>query len=139
MFSLNTHFAIATHVLTALALHDEPVTSALLADSVQTNPAFLRTVIGRLTEAGLVQTRRGAGGGALLARPARSITLLDVFRATEGHLQVPRHDCSGAECAVADAVPTALADLERRLDAAAATELSATTIADIAGQVVLDH
>ncbi len=84
------------------------MTSSRLADSVGTNPAFLRAVIGRLREAELVVTRLGAGGGALLARPAHAVTLLDVYRATESHPSVCTHTCSGNGCAVADTVPRVL-------------------------------
>ena len=76
----NSHFALATHALAALAIKDDClVTSSMLAMSVGTNPAFLRMVLGRLKKAGLVELKLGKGGGSKLARPAASITLLDVL------------------------------------------------------------
>lgn len=42
---------------------------------------FARRIITELSTAGLVVTQRGSGGGARLARPARSITVLDVVSA----------------------------------------------------------
>jgi Rrf2 family protein len=42
---------------------------------------FARRIITELSAAGLVITQRGSGGGARLARPARSITVLDVVSA----------------------------------------------------------
>ena len=67
----NSHFALATHVLTVLAVNEDRVlTSTQLAGSVNTNPAFLRTLLGRLRAAGLIAVSLGKGGGARLARPA---------------------------------------------------------------------
>ncbi|MBX2798210.1 MAG: Rrf2 family transcriptional regulator [Myxococcales bacterium] len=135
MITGNTHFALATHILTALAVNDVPLTSARLAESVGTNPAFLRALIGRLRDAALVQTRLGAGGGTLLARDAASITLLDVYRATEGRASLTTHDCDGQTCAVAMAVPEVLRELEDRLDAVMAAELEQITILSLAQRV----
>lgn len=45
---------------------------------------FLAKVVGRLVEAGLLETRRGVAGGASLARDAGDITVLDVVEAVEG-------------------------------------------------------
>lgn len=45
---------------------------------------YLSKMIHELAGKGLVETRRGAGGGVLLARPAGEITLIDVARAVTG-------------------------------------------------------
>jgi len=45
----------------------------------------LTKVIRNLARAGFVTTRRGAGGGFHLARPAESINVGEVARALEGH------------------------------------------------------
>lgn len=136
MLGRNSHFTIGVHTLTALAFTDEPVTSARLAESVNTNPAFLRQVLGRLRDAGLIETRLGVGGGAMLARAARNLTLLDVYRATEGETTLCAHDCGAdATCLIAQRLPTILARLEGRLDHAIARELQGVTIADIAAQI----
>src|SRR6266705_3376406 len=81
----NSHFALGTHVVTALAVRGDgpPVTSTDLAQSVNTNPSFLRTLLGQLRRAGLIEVALGKGGGARLARPASRLTLADVYRAVE--------------------------------------------------------
>src|SRR2546428_7515861 len=90
----NSHFALATHVLTILAVHEDgPMTSAQLARSVNTNPAFLRTLLGQLRRAGLIEVALGKGGGARLARPASKVTLADVYRAVEHRPPVQIHRC----------------------------------------------
>jgi Rrf2 family transcriptional regulator, iron-sulfur cluster assembly transcription factor len=45
---------------------------------------FLRKIIPSLTKSGMIASRRGNGGGVSLAKPAESITLLDVIEAVEG-------------------------------------------------------
>lgn len=84
-----------------------------------------------LAKSGLVHSRRGAGGGVSLSRPAASITVLDVATAVQGQaLDVPRSSGSAtaefwAQTASAledNLRSTTLADLVRRqaeIDAAA--------------------
>jgi Rrf2 family protein len=57
--------------------------SGELAKSVNTNPVVVRRILLRLKEAGLVDARTGKAGGACLAKPVASISLLDVYRAVE--------------------------------------------------------
>lgn len=45
-------------------------------------------IVHELGQAGLVETRRGRGGGFRLARPAEEIVVGDVIRLTEGPLDV---------------------------------------------------
>ena len=45
---------------------------------------FARSIITDLAAAGLVDARRGPGGGVATARPAATISLLDVVEAIEG-------------------------------------------------------
>ncbi len=47
---------------------------------------FLRKIVQLLSKSGLILSRRGAGGGIELARPAEEISLLEVIEAAEGKL-----------------------------------------------------
>ncbi|HEU4331369.1 MAG TPA: Rrf2 family transcriptional regulator [Lapillicoccus sp.] len=47
---------------------------------------FLEAIVADLRRGGLVTSRRGPGGGYVLARPADEITLGDVFRTVDGPL-----------------------------------------------------
>ena len=60
-----------------------PVSVRTLAKNQDVPYAFARGIQRDLAVAGLVTARRGAAGGAVLARPASDITLLDVVRATQ--------------------------------------------------------
>lgn len=138
MLTRNTHFTIGVHVMTALGVRSPaPLPSELLAGSVNTNPAFLRAVIGKLRDAGLVATKLGKGGGATLARPAAEITLLDVYRATVRDPGLNTHDCGANNpCPVAWTIVSYLDALSEDLDEAVATKLAARTVADVAALVL---
>lgn len=138
MLTGNTHFAIGLHILTALAYNKGAIIpSSQLAQSVNTNAAFLRTVISILREAGLVETKLGKGGGAFLARPASEITLLDVYRATELCGGINQHGCETSPCELAQSMTSILGDISTRLDRVVALELEKTTIAELADKVDL--
>jgi Rrf2 family protein len=47
---------------------------------------FVEAILADLRRAGLVRTQRGAEGGYALARPAREISLGEIFRAVDGPL-----------------------------------------------------
>jgi Rrf2 family protein len=67
------------------------VAAGEIADSLFLPRRFLEQQFTALAQAGLVECRRGAGGGCALARPADEITVAGVVRALEGvALDVPR-------------------------------------------------
>ncbi|MGW4274530.1 RrF2 family transcriptional regulator [Streptomyces seoulensis] len=76
----------AVHTLLNLAwLGDgEPVSVATLAAGHDLPRPYLNKQLQQLVRAGLLASVPGARGGFRLARPAASITLLDVFDAIEG-------------------------------------------------------
>jgi Rrf2 family protein len=80
----SSRFTVAVHVLTLLAYEEgRALTSDYIAGSVNTNPVVIRRVLGLLSKAGLISTTEGAGGGTVLAKPPKRITLADVFHAVE--------------------------------------------------------
>ncbi len=67
-----------------------PVRAADIGGRGQVSSGYLERILKRLVEAGLVSSQKGPGGGYVLARPAASISLADVFRASgEELLSVP--------------------------------------------------
>ena len=126
----NTHFSMAVHVLSALAfLQGEVVGSEDLAQTVGTNPSFLRGLIGQLRDAGLVETHLGKGGGTTLGREAGKITLQDIYLATERKPALTTHRCDpNSMCPVARKMDGILTDLNGRLESAVEEELKKTTL-----------
>ena len=134
---MNSRFALAVHILTMLAgSRGEPVTSERIAASVNTNPSFIRRLLSTLSRAGLTTSQLGTGGGALLARPAGEVTLLDVYRAVdEGEVFGMHREQPDPGCAVGRNIQ---AELRIRMDAATRAleaELARTTLAELAGGI----
>jgi Rrf2 family protein len=133
----NSHFALGTHVLVSLALQEgSPVTSAELARSINTNPAFLRMLLGRLREAGLIEVALGKGGGATLARPASKLTLADVYHAVERQPPARLHRCPPSRsCIVGRNILPVLRAVVHDVESAALGRLMGITVAKLADQV----
>ena len=55
------------------------------------NPTAVK-ILGSLASAGIIETREGSRGGVRLAKPAKQITLLDVFNAIEAGKPMFRQD-----------------------------------------------
>jgi Rrf2 family protein len=58
-----------------------------VAKALTVSEAHLAKVLQRLGRAGLVQSRRGPGGGFSLVRDASAITLMQVYQGVEGPIQ----------------------------------------------------
>ncbi|ACY15543.1 Rrf2 family transcriptional regulator [Haliangium ochraceum] len=130
---MNTRFAVAVHILTLLqAQAGEPASSEWIAGSVNTNPALIRRLLSQLAKAGLTRSQRGAGGGALLARSADSITLADVYQAVSDDADViPIHAAPNPKCPVGRHIESALAVHLQAAEQALQVELARTTIASL--------
>lgn len=133
----STRFAVAVHALAALAVSDgKPLRSEDLAYSASTGPVVIRGLLSRLSDAGLTRSQLGAGGGTLLAKPAKKIRLLDVYEAVEDTELFSMHRNSPcASCAVGGNILEAMRPTLSRARKALEDELSKTTIADVAAEV----
>ena len=103
----------------------EPVRIAEIARRQHIPQKFLELILASLKQGGFVESRRGAEGGYLLARPAESISVGDLLRFVEGPLEGKRSrrpaetpftpmwaDVDKAVSAIVD--KTTFADLVRR-------------------------
>ncbi|NNE99722.1 MAG: Rrf2 family transcriptional regulator [Pyrinomonadaceae bacterium] len=80
----NSRLAIAIHTAGMLAFGEEmPITSTMIAKSVNTNPVVIRRIIGSLVKHGLVEVKMGTGGGSKLAKPASNISIAEIYLALE--------------------------------------------------------
>ena len=129
---LSTRTAVAVHILSLLdSLADGPMSSDYIAASVNTNPAVIRRILGQLAKAGLVTSQLGTGGGALLARRGRDISLGDVYRAVEHGDLFTMHEAPNPKCPIGRHINTILSAHFDHAEAAMLLELNATTIADV--------
>lgn len=136
--AISSRFVVSVHLLTLLALSEgKPVTSEFLASSASTNPAVVRKLLSMLAKAGLTTSQLGVGGGALLARPAEAITLLDVYRAVgEGDLFALHHESPNPACPVGRNIQAALLGTMTRAQQALENELASRTIASVLQDVL---
>jgi Rrf2 family protein len=133
----STRFAVAVHVLAAIAVTDgKPMRSEDLAYSAATSAGVIRGLLSRLNDAGLTTSQFGAGGGAMLARAPEKIRLLDVYEAVEDteifslHRTPPCQDC-----AVGGNIQEALLPTLGKARKALEDELAKVTVADVADEV----
>lgn len=138
---MNTRFAVAVHILTFLETQaGAPVASELIASSVNTNPTLIRRLLSQLARAGLTVSQMGSGGGALLARPAASITLLDVWRAIDESREVfAMHEAPNPMCPVGRNIKKTLGLRIAGVQSAIDAELAKTTIAAMAHDISQDE
>ena len=129
----NSRFAMAVHVLAVLAYQEgDPVTSACIADSVNTNPVIIRRLLLVLQRAKLVDTSKGAGAGSRLSRSPRRINLDQVYRAVEAAetfatpSRKPNTDCPVGHC-IRETLEKVFASAQNALE----RDLEKTTLADV--------
>ena len=80
----NSRLAIAIHTAGMLAFGEEmPMTSTMIAKSVDTNPVVIRRIIGNLVKHGLVEVKMGTGGGSRLTKEPEEISIAEIYLALE--------------------------------------------------------
>lgn len=133
----STRFAVAVHILAALAANNgSTVRSEQLASSASTNPTVIRRILSMLAEAGITSSQLGYGGGAILAKPANQITLLDVFQAVEDPNIFEMHRTPpDKNCFVGRNIQQVLKRSTAKAQQALEAELSRTTIAEVSQDI----
>ena len=86
MFSTRAEYGVRVMVELARRGGGHPVSLSEIADGDGLPLAYLEHLAARLRKAGLVESRRGARGGYLLARAAGEISMAEVVQALEGSI-----------------------------------------------------
>ena len=83
---MSTRGDYAARALLSLALHgsDRPTSVKEIAERTHLPQPYLEQILLSVKGAGLVRSKRGVGGGYVLARPPEEITLADIVAAVEG-------------------------------------------------------
>src|SRR5437763_16543324 len=84
MFSTKAEYGVRLMVQLAQQGGDTPLSLSEIADRDGLPLAYLEHLVARLRKAGLAESRRGAHGGYLLARPAGEIRMAEVVETLEG-------------------------------------------------------
>jgi Rrf2 family protein len=134
---LSSRFAVAVHVLALLALESGRfVASPWIAASVGTNPALIRRLLGRLRQAGLVESERGTRGGVRLALPAELIRLSQVYQAVEREALFPMPRSSPSQrCPVGKNIRQVLSPVLAQTSEAVEAALDRSTIAEVSERI----
>ena len=140
MLSKRAKYAIKA--LLALAEHqrDEPMRIADLARAEQIPPKFLELILLGLKNQGILQSRKGKGGGYLLARDPANIYLGQVVRMFDGPLAPVPCASQTAYMPCADCVNEAVCGVHlamKEVRDATARVLDGTSLASLRRQVEL--
>ena len=77
------------------------VSAAHVSDSTAIPSPTVAKLMGMLSRAGLLESRRGAGGGFVLARPAEDISVADIIEAVDGPIALTQCvDHRAEDCAM---------------------------------------
>jgi Rrf2 family cysteine metabolism transcriptional repressor len=136
-YGVRVMVALARRASTAQDGLDAVVPLAEIAERDGLPLAYLEHLVARLRKAGLIDSRRGARGGYMLARPAAEITMAEVVEALEGSIAPIECISLGADGEVvcsresdpAHVCPTKL--LWTRVRGSIVSTLMQTTLADL--------
>jgi len=116
--------------------HGEEISSAILAESVNAEPTFVRKSLSKLSKAGLVVTKRGKSGASMLSRSPRQITLLDIYRASAAPPAFAIHSYPVEKrCPVSCHLKECMAELLSQAQNSFERSLAKITLAHLVGQI----
>jgi Rrf2 family cysteine metabolism transcriptional repressor len=121
--SVKGEYALQAMFDLAVQKPGEPIKIADIARRQKIPQKFLELILAGLKQGGFVESRRGAEGGYLLARPPDAITVGEVVRFMEGG--------KAKKPAQKHAPADAFAETWRRVDQAISGILDQTTLAEI--------
>ena len=131
IMNTNQRFAISIHALTLLASSNDPLTSEMIASSVDTNPVVIRRTMASLRVHGLVESKSGAKGGWRLLREPKEIGLCEVYRSLDEVNVLAVHSHPNRHCPIGGNIGGVLqsvfADAQSEMEKA----LGNYTVADI--------
>lgn len=137
----NTRFSTAVHLLTELAnVPGERLSSAQLAERLDSHAVVVRRLVQVLKKAGLVQSAKGTKGGVFLAVDPKEIMLSQIADVVEEKLAYETHALSPSasiQNSFSDAILTTIEAQQRKVETAAIAVLDGITLKDVLDASVL--
>jgi Rrf2 family protein len=132
----STKYSDAIHILAYIEmLQGTDLSSDRIAQSVETNPAYVRRIMSDLRQAGLIESKRGKADPKLLKKP-EEITLLDIYSSIEKDQRLLHIDQkTNPNCVVGGSIQGVLDDTYDRLQKNVELEMQQITLADIIGKL----
>lgn len=129
---MSTRGDYAARALLSLALHgsDQPTSVKEIAERTNLPQPYLEQILLTAKGAGLVASKRGVGGGYVLARSPDDITLADIVSAVEGaSLPLAEHPdhCEG-HCVLQEVWACVSEETRRQLEKVTLAELVKRTL-----------
>jgi Rrf2 family protein len=137
MPSTSVQFTVAAHIMAALGFYrGKEIASATLAESVNTDPTFVRKSLSKLSKAGLIITTRGKNGGSTLTRPPKQITLLDIYRASAAPPTFAIHSYPVEKrCPISSNIKGCMSSVLKKAQTGFEKSLDGITLADVVGEI----
>ncbi|GAA1470169.1 RrF2 family transcriptional regulator [Microbacterium thalassium] len=135
--SARADYAVRAAVALAHPRDGGVLSAEAIAEAEGIPASFLEGILSALRRGGIVESRRGAGGGYRLARDAADISVADVIRAVDGPLVYVR-DVRPSEMDERDQAPP-LVHLWVALRANVRRILEGTSLADVASGILPAH
>ena len=138
MITMKTKYALKALAVLARAEGDEPVLIGDIADQEGLPKKFLELILRELKQHGILDSRKGRGGGYLLRRRPEEVTLAQIIRILDGPIapvpclsQTAYRRCEGC----ADERTCGIRLVLKEVYQAELRVLETTTLADLARQV----
>jgi Rrf2 family protein len=137
MSATSVQFTVAAHIMAALGFRPgEETASAILAESVNADPTFVRKSLSKLSKAGLIVTTRGKNGASKLTRSPKRITLLDIYRASAAPPAFAIHSYPVEKrCPISCEIKGCMSSVLRKAQKSFEKTLDGITLADVVGEI----
>lgn len=120
------HLLVFAHVFGSEAL-----SSSKIAESIKTNPAYVRQLMSALKKAEIISNSQGLANISLCREP-KEITLLDIYRAVEGDKPLLHFDAdTNPECGVGITIQFAIADIYKEIQDEIDAKMRSMTLQDV--------
>ncbi len=128
----STKLSDTVHVMVLIAINQEKsLSSASIAESIHTNPGFVRQLMLKLKKAELMTSVAGHARPSL-SKPADQITLLDIYKAVEGDKPLLHLDThTNPECGVGINIQLSLQGFYNEIQKTAEEKMNTITLQDI--------
>ncbi|WP_256757877.1 Rrf2 family transcriptional regulator [Cohnella sp. WQ 127256] len=128
------HFKIAVHSIVWLAKSGCTLSSAMIANQVDSHATFMRRVMQALLVAGIVESKGGREGGYILLKSSADITLGEIYSAVNTCASEPELDVNNCGAA-GDQLDVELEKILYNAEQQTIDYLRKFTIADVMNRV----
>lgn len=107
--------------------------TAIIAERQRIPLPFLAKIVSQLVVRGILEATRGASGGVSLARPAETITMLEIIEAIDGPITINRCTRDPAVCEMSATCP--FCEIFTEAQQQLVSQLSHTSLAELVARL----